>query len=108
MSQSIRPRYQPAQDHVRSSAPYMQPAGFQRQLRPAPQAGVARGAAPHGLGDRGGMGQPRPAVPPPRGPVCKLSATTRNQPVPNAAIGQQPAAAPQAEGGHSAQVRIKL
>lgn len=103
MSQSIRPRWQPAQGHVRSSAPYMQPGGFQRQPRPTRQAGVARGVAQQGLGGRGGMGQPRPAVPPPRGPAYKLTATTRNQPAPGAAIGQQPAAAPQAEGGHSAQ-----
>ena len=107
MSHSIRPRYQPAQDHVRSNAPYMQPEGFQRQPRPARQAGVARAVAQHGLYGSGGMGQPLHAVPPPRGPAYKLSATTRNQPAPDAAIGQQPAAAPQTEGDHSSQVRVK-
>ena len=108
MSQSIRPRYQPAQDHVRSSAPYMQPEVFQRQPRPPHESGVARGVAQQGLGDRGGIGQPRPSVSPPIKQACKLTATTHNQLAPDAAIGQQPAAAPQAEDGNFAQVRIKL
>ena len=86
----------------------MQLEGFQRQPRPAPQAGVTKATAQQGIYGRGGMGQPRPAVPPPRGQAYKLSATTHNQPAPDASIGQQPAAAPQAEDGNSAQVRIKL
>ena len=86
----------------------MQPEGFQRQPIPAHLPAVARGAAQQGIYGSGGIGQPLPAVPPPRGPAYKLSATTRNQPAPGAAIGQQPTAAPQAEDGNSAQVRIKL
>ena len=108
MSQSIHPRYQPAQDFDRSSAPYMQPGGFQRQPRPSRQAGVARGVAHQRLGGRGRMRQVRPVAAPPRGPAYNLSATTHNQPAPGAAIGQQPVVWPQAEGDHYAQVRITL
>ena len=86
----------------------MQPEGFQRQPRPARQAGVARGVAQQDLSGRGGMGQPRPAFPPRRGPAYKPSATTHNQPAPDAAMGQQPAAAPQVDDDHSEQVRVKL
>ena len=83
-------------------SPYIQ-SNMPRHQRP--RQPVARGVTQQPMAGRGGIAQPRAAVPQPRPPAYKISQTARNQPGQANAMGQSVAPA---DGTMSMQVLILL